>query len=300
MNGRVVAYCALTVTAASFAGNTIVGRAVIDELPPMGLAFWRAFGAFLIVAPFGAAGVWRSRREIVAAWKLLFVLGVLGMTAFSVFVFTGLHHTEAINATLIQGTLPLNIVVASLVVLGQAISPRQGLGLVVGGIGFAAIVLRGEIENLAGFVFNPGDALIWAGVFCYALFSILLPRRPAALGLTAFITVFFFMASVTTLPFHLWEIARGEAMPLSWTALWAAGFIALFSSLLALYLWTTAVERVGARTAGYFIYLTPAFGAAAAVVLLGEDAGWFHLAGIALIFAGIWLATTARSAGSVG
>jgi drug/metabolite transporter (DMT)-like permease len=110
-------------------------------------------------------------------------------------------------------------------------------------------------------------------------------------------TIIFFVGSVTTLPFHLWEIARGDPMPASWTALWAAGFIAIFTSLLAQYFWTGAVERVGARTAGYFIYLTPVFGAAAAIVLLGEKPGWFHLAGCALIFAGIWLATTARSGG---
>ena len=292
MNDRALAYGALTLTAAFFAGNTIVGRAVIDELPPMGLAFWRAFGAFLIVAPFGAAEVWRKRREVLAAWKILTALGVLGMSAFSILVFAGLHHTEAINATLIQGTLPLNIILAALVLRGQTISPRQGLGLVVGGAGFAAIVLRGEPGNLADFSVNPGDALIWGGVFCYAIYSILLPRRPAGLGLTAFITATFFAASVTTLPFHLWEIARGDAMPASWTALWAAGFIALFTGLLALYLWTAAVDRVGARTAGYFIYLTPAFGAVAAIVLLGEEAGWFHAAGIALIFAGIRLATS--------
>ena len=292
-----VAYGALTLTAAFFAGNTIVGRAVIGELPPLGLAFWRSFGAFLIIAPFGAAEIWRLRREVFAAWKILFALGVLGMTAFSILVFLGLHHTEAINGTLIQGTLPLNIVLASLAVLGQAISPRQGLGLVVGGLGFAAIVLRGEAGNLAGLFLNPGDALIWIGVFCYALFSIFLPRRPAALGLTALMTIIFFVGSVTTLPFHLWEIARGHPMPASWTALWAAGFIAIFTSLLAQYFWTGAVERVGARTAGYFIYLTPVFGAAAAIVLLGEKPGWFHLAGAALIFTGIWLATTARSGG---
>ena len=292
MNGRAVAYGALTLTAASFAGNTVVSRAVIEELPPMGLAFWRSFGAFLIIAPFGAAEIWRLRREVAAAWKILVALGVLGLTAFSILIFLGLRHTEAINGTLIQGTLPLNIIVASLVVLGQTVSPRQGLGLFVGGLGFAAIVLRGEVDNLAGLFFNPGDALIWVGVFCYALFSILLPRRPAALGLTAFMTIVFFVGSVTTLPFHIWEIARGEPIPATWTALWAAGFIALFPGLLAQYFWTWAVERIGARTAGYFIYLTPVFGAAGAIVLLGEAPGWFHLAGIALIFAGIWLATS--------
>jgi len=45
MNGRAVAYGALTLTAASFAGTTVVGRAAIEELPPMGLAFWRSNGS---------------------------------------------------------------------------------------------------------------------------------------------------------------------------------------------------------------------------------------------------------------
>ena len=81
-------------------------------------------------------------------------------------------------------------------------------------------------------------------------------------------------------------------MPLSWTALWGAGYVAIFPSLLAQFFWTSAIARVGAQTAGYFIYLTPAFGAAMAIALLGEAPGWYHLAGIAFIFAGIWLATS--------
>lgn len=187
-------------------------------------------------------------------------------------------------------------------VLGQTVAPRQGLGLVAGGTGFAIMLLRGEIANLEALSLNIGDALIWIGVFCHALFSILLPRRPAALGLAAFMTIVFFVGSATTFPFHLWEIVNGDAMPANWTSVWAAGYVAIFPSLLAQYFWAWAVGRIGARTAGYFIYLTPVFGAAAAIALLGEEPGWFHLAGAALIFFGIWLATSggSRSAGRVG
>lgn len=289
--GDRLAFLALTATALFFAGNTIVGRAVADTLPPFGLAFWRSFGAFLILAPFGLPGILARRREILAAWRILAVLGVLGMTAFSALVFAGLRHTEALNGSLIQGALPLAIVALSALMLGRPVGARQALGLAVGGAGFAVIVLRGELGGLAALAVNVGDGMILLGVVCHALFSILLARRPAALDLAAFLTVAFFVGAVTTFPLHAWELWQGRPMPLSWTAFAAAGYVALFASVLGQLFWAVGVGRIGAARAGYFMYLTPVFGAAIAVAALGESAGWHHPAGIAAIFAGIWLAT---------
>lgn len=295
MNKDWLAYLALTMTALFFAGNTIVGRAVVGELPPMGLAFWRSFGAFLILIPFGLPEVWALRREVLAAWRILLLLGLLGMTAFSALVFIGLQYTQAINGSLIQGTLPLNIVIASLVFLGTALSTRQTLGLIAGGLGFALIVLRGEVSGVSALSLNIGDGMIWIGVLCHALFSILLPRRPMMLSLPAFLTVTFFIGSVTTFPFHAWEIANGDGMPLTWVSAGAALYVALFASVLGQLFWAIGVGRVGATKAGYFIYLTPAFGAAIAITVLGESPGWYHLAGVIAIFTGIWLATSGRA-----
>lgn len=289
--GDRLAFLALTATALFFAGNTIVGRAVADTLPPFGLAFWRSFGAFLILAPFGLPGILARRREILAAWRILALLGVLGMTAFSALVFAGLRYTEALNGSLIQGTLPLAIVALSAIMLGRPVGARQALGLAVGGAGFAVIVLRGELGGLAALAVNFGDGMILLGVVCHALFSILLARRPAALDLAAFLTVAFFVGAVTTFPLHAWELWQGRPMPLSWTAFAAAGYVALFASVLGQLFWAVGVGRIGAARAGYFMYLTPVFGAAIAVAALGESVGWHHPAGIAAIFAGIWLAT---------
>lgn len=289
--GDRLAFLALTATALFFAGNTIVGRAVAETLPPFGLAFWRSFGAFLILAPFGLPGIWARRREILAAWRILAILGVLGMTAFSALVFAGLRYTEALNGALIQGTLPLAIVALSALMLGLRIGGRQVLGLAAGGAGFALIVLRGDPGGLAALGLNAGDGMILLGVVCHALFSILLARRPAALGLPAFLTVAFFVGAATTFPLHAWELWQGRPMPLSWTAVAAAGYVALFASVLGQLFWAVGVGRIGAARAGYFMYLTPVFGAAIAVAALGESVGWYHPAGIAAIFAGIWLAT---------
>lgn len=284
----------LTLMALFWAGNMIVGRAVIDDLPPLGLGFWRSFGALLILAPIGLPRMWRDRQVILAHWRILAALGFLGTTCFALPAFIALHHTEAVNATLIGGVPPIIIVVLSWLVLGQRITRRQGAGVVTALAGLVVIVARGDAAMLTGLSLNVGDLILLISVCGFALFAMLLPRRPPALDLICFTTVLFFVGSLTSLPFHLWEIADGRPMPFNLTAAWAVGFIALFPSVLAQLFWVESVRRVGPAVASNFIYLAPVFGAALAVLLLGETFAWFHGLGITLIFAGIYFTTDAN------
>jgi drug/metabolite transporter (DMT)-like permease len=290
---RRLAYLLLTLTAAFWAGNTITGRAVIEELPPLGFAVWRSFGAFLILAPIGLPRLWRARREIIAHWKILTVLGTLGTTGFAVFSFVALRSVEAVNATLIQGTQPIAVLLCAYVIFRRVITGRQIAGIVVALAGLVAIITRGDPAALAGFGLNPADFVFWLGVFCHALFTAMLPLRPASLDLIGFLTVTFLVGSITTLPLHLVEMVTVGAMPMTWTAAWAVGYVALFPSLLAQLFWVESIRRIGPAQAGYFIYL-PVFGALMAIALLGEAFAWFHAAGIVLILSGVWLATAAR------
>ena len=216
------------------------------------------------------------------------------MTGFAVFSFVALHSTEAVNGTLIQGTQPIVVLVASWVILDRAITGRQIAGIVVALTGLAAIVTRGDPGAVAGIGLNAGDFVFWLGVFCHGMFTALLPLRPRSLDLICFLTVAFLIGALTTLPFHIAEIVLVEAMPVSWTALWAVVFVALFPSVLAQLFWVDSIRRIGPATAGYFIYLTPVFGTLMAIVLLGEAFAWYHAAGIVLILGGVWLATAAH------
>lgn len=289
-----IAYLMLSLAAAFWAGNTIIGRAVVGELPPLGFAFWRSFGAFLILAPMGLPKVWRARANIQVHWKMLTLLSVLGMTGFSVFSFVALHSIEAINGTLIQGTLPIVVLVASWLIYRRAINGRQVAGIVAALIGLTAIVTRGNPDSLAEIGLNAGDFVFWLGVFCYGVFTVLLPHRPKSLDLICFLTVIFLIGSITTLPFHIGEIIVVEAMPMNWTAFWAVAYIALFPAVLAHIFWVDAIRRIGPAPAGYFIYLTPVFGILMAIMLLGEVFSWYHGVGIVLILGGVWLATSAH------
>ena len=65
--------------------------------------------------------------------------------------------------------------------------------------------------------------------------------------------------------------------------------VALFSSVLAYIFWNRGVEQVGASVAGLFVHLMPVFGVVLAWLFLGERLALYHLVGIALILAGIWI-----------
>jgi drug/metabolite transporter (DMT)-like permease len=286
------AYLLLTMCALFWAGSVIAGRSLAGEVPPFALNFWRWLIAFALAAPFGLRGVWGNREIIARNWRLLTMLAMFNMTAFGSLLFLALERTEAINGSLLIGSMPINIVLVSLIILRVRITPRQSFGVALGFAGIATIVCRGDPTVMLGLNVGIGDLILWLGVIFYALYSIYLPRVPKELGLMPMMTVLFAVGCLTSLPLYLWEAqVHGWPAPFGWHAFLGIGFMGIFPSLLAQVFWASAVARVGANTAGYFIYLAPFFGTVAAITLLGEQFVWFHALGIALIFAGIFLAT---------
>ena len=71
--------------------------------------------------------------------------------------------------------------------------------------------------------------------------------------------------------------------------------VALFSSVLAYIFWNRGVEQVGANVAGLFVHLMPVFGTILAWFVLDERLRPFHVTGIALILAGIYVTSRASA-----
>ena len=83
-----------------------------------------------------------------------------------------------------------------------------------------------------------------------------------------------------------------SAMPGSpWGAAAALLYLGIFPSVIGYVFWNRGVEEVGPSVAGLFMHLMPVFGSLLAWLFLGERLFWFHLVGIAFIFAGIYLTT---------
>ncbi|PWC52306.1 DMT family transporter [Azospirillum sp. TSO22-1] len=286
------AYTLFLLGSAFMASNAVIGRAAAQVVPPVGLAFWRWLVAFLIVLPFAWRGLVRHRRVLLAGWRRFLALGALGMGVCGAVVYMGLQHTTATNAGLIYATSPVFILAISAVALKEPVTPRQVAGIALALAGVLAILTRGDPAILLGFAFDRGDLLVLAGAVAWAVYTVLLRRS----GGTPLPVVTQFAANALSgvlvlAPFYAWETLGGHPVVPTWETAARILGVALVASVLAFLAYQKTIALLGPARAGTALYVSPVWVALLAWALLGEGLELFHLAGVALIFPGVLLAT---------
>jgi drug/metabolite transporter (DMT)-like permease len=284
-----VAYLLIALAALCWSGNHVVGRAIAGHVPPMAISTARWLVPALIVWPFARGHLREDWPAIRAHWRVLVFLALSGGALFCTLQSVGLQDTTAINVSVFNSLAPVLIVAAGALLFRDGIALRQVLGIAVSLAGVLAIVSKGHAENLLGLEFNWGDLIIIFNMGVWAVYSVYLRRKPPIHWLS-FMFVFAAIAGLTTLPFWVWEHARGLVLqPTALTAV-ALAYVSIFPSLVAYVCWTRGVELIGANRAGVFLHLVPVYSAVLASALLGEELGVHHVLGFSLILAGVWLA----------
>lgn len=276
----------------AWSGNFVLGRAVSAAVPPVALAFWRWAGAFSLVVGFAWPHLRRDLPVLRESRRELLWLSGLGVATFNTLVYIGLGTTTAINALLMQSTMPLLILLCSFLLFRERVGRAQMVAVAVSLLGVVAIVARGSLAALRELSFAPGDGWVFLAVVSYALYSVLLRRRPRVHPLS-FLAATFALGTAMLVPVYAWEHLFVEPLRLTPVSLGAIAYVAVIPSLLAYLCFNRAVELVGANRAGQYLHLMPVFGSLLAAVFLGEMLQGYHLAGGVLIGAGIGLATLA-------
>ena len=289
-----LAFVFLLVTALSWAGSVVAGRAASANVPPYTISFIRWLAAFLIYLPFGGPILWRQRRLLIRHFPILCAFSLFGVVGFTVPYYVGLQYTAAVNATLMNGIGPIMILVLAYLMVGTRFSFGQGLGILLALGGTAAIVLRGDFAGILDLRINIGDALVLVSFFSWAVYTVMLKWRPEGMNELAFLVALCGIASLMMLPMYLWELEIGRVFEHTRSNLLIIGYAALFPSVVGYICWNLAVNRLGTSRASATQYLIPVFGVMLSVLILGEDVVWYHFVGIGFIFAGIYLASGAR------
>lgn len=284
-------YLLLTLASLFWAANWVVGRAMRNEMPPIAMGFWRWTIALLILLPIAAPELWRKWHVVRSNWLTLTVLGLLGAVVFNTLIYVGLQYTAATNGVLFNSISPILIILLSSVVVREHISRLQTCGVLLSLIGVLAIVARGDIAILAAFHFNRGDLWLITAMFLWAIYTIVLRRRPRELSAMGFLTAMLLLSLPFLLPFYLWESSERGGFAVTPATVAALAYYGTFPSIAAYLFWNRGVAQVGPNKAGLFVHLMPLFGALLSVTFLGERLYSYHYAGAVLIFSGIWLTT---------
>ncbi|MGE4219075.1 MAG: DMT family transporter [Alphaproteobacteria bacterium] len=290
------AYLLLIFCTALWGSNAVVGRAVHDHLPPVGLAFWRNAAALTVLLILARPPLLRQRQAILREWRLLLIAGALGISAFNALFYGGVHTTTAINATMVMALSPVAIPVFALFLLGERVTPVQIAGMLISLAGVLVVMCRGDWDAFRAFAFVPGDLLIAAAMVCWSLYAVLAKRRPPEMDPYLFLTAMLAFGVSALLPVYLLESALWIAYPFTLEAVLAPIYLGVFPTAIALILFNRAVEVVGANKTGPFNHVTPVFAALWSILFLDEGLMLFHLGGAVLILGGVWCASWSRRA----
>lgn len=293
----------MTLPPLMWAGNAVVGRLMVGQVPPLALNAIRWALAALMLLPLA----WpllrdaRERRAVADAWPYLLVIGTLGIGLFNAFQYLALRSSTALNVTLINASMPLWMLAVGALAFAERPLPRQLIGALLSLTGVATVIARGTWGSLAEVQFVAGDGFMLAAVMGWAVYSWLLARAPAALrppsretlarwGWAGLLWVQCLFGLVSGGLAAAAEAALGAYPPIDWSrgTVWAALlFVAVGPSLIAYRCWSLGVTHAGPALAAFFVNLSPLFAALLSAWLLGEWPQPYHGAAFVLIVAGI-------------
>ena len=287
-------YLLLACTALFWAGNSIVARGARDFVPPVALSFWRWTLALLILLPIAWPHLRRDLPTLRASWRMMIVLGALGIGAFNTLLYTGLQTTTAVNGLLLQSLQPGLILLLGILIFSERVRLLQVMGIALSIAGALVIISKGDIGSLLALRMNTGDLVISVAVVIWSLYSVLLRKRPGVHPLS-FLATTLAVGVVVVLPFYIAEIASGRLIENRSESWMAIAYVCVFPSLIAYLCYNRGVELLGSAAAGLYLNIMPVMGALLAAIFLGEAIRPSHFAGVTLIGAGIACASVRKA-----
>ena len=278
-------HLALMAVQLSFSGFHVVGKVVLESLPPMAVATTRV----LIATPLLVALAWMKDRRL-PEWRhlpSLALLGLLGVYLNQILFVVGLKFTSATNAAILMPSIPVFAVGIGWLTRVERIGPQRLLGVLLAA-GGAVTLLDPRNFSLTD-ASALGTLLILLNCLSYSTFLVLqrplfqqLPWRTVIAwtflfgGLAVTLTGGSTLASVdpATVPRKIW---------------WGVLYIGLVPTFLGYLLNTWAVRRSSATLAATYTTLQPLLTALLAFVFLGEILGAPQIVGFLLIATGLWL-----------
>ena len=285
-------YLIMLLVSLIWSSNFIVGKFLIQSLPPFTITTGRFCVALLILLVIlKVRGQIRlPGRDLILPFILL---GLSGIFAFNTLIYVGLKYTTAVNSTIINNFSPIAVAIMSALWLRDRPSPGQLTGLLLSFLGVVVIASRGSLGVLMSLNFNPGDVIIFFDTLLWAFFTVLSKKVMTRLSPLETTTYSNLTGVIFLLPamFYEWHGEVPDLGPVEWLGL---AYLGVFASVLAFLGWNKGVSEIGPARAAAFYNLIPVYAALLAFVILGEDLYLYHLAGGLMVLSGVYLGIKER------
>jgi drug/metabolite transporter (DMT)-like permease len=282
---------ALMLLGALWGGSFLFIRVAVPALGPFVLMELRV-GLAVVALTLYAVAVGRLSK-LRARWREFLIIGTVNTAIpFSLIAAAEIYLTASLAAILNSTTVLFTALVAA-VWMGDPLTMRKVVGVILGIVGVAVLVGWDPIE-LSGVILLSVGAMLAASL-SYALGAVYIKRTfkgipplSMSLGQLTGGAIILLPLAAASLP--------GER-PSAAVTLCVLG-LALLSTAVAYLLYFRLIENVGPTSTVTVTLLVPLFGLLFGVLLLDEPFGWGTLAGLAIILSSVTLVTGIGLGGS--
>ena len=224
------------------------------------------------------------------SWVYSIWLGLLGTMAYQLLFMHGMSWTAAGDASLIIPMNPVFTVLLAVPMLGQRISARMSVGLLIGIAGVAVVVGWSPNSGIPIEHRILGDLMVLLAALSWAatsnLTKIMLSWES---GYSSLEIVVWYSVTGWALLFP-WVIAEnwGSSVPDPSSAEWITiAYLGVISTVLSYVLFAQGIELIGPTAASSYVFLVPVFGVLGGWLLLDEEIGASMILGFVLIVVGV-------------
>ncbi len=223
----------------------------------------------------------RYRNQLKQTWLKGMIIGGF-YSAYFQFLFISLKHTTPLHTGTLYTLTPFLTAVLSFMIWRYRVNRYELLAYVVGSLGTAWVVFKGQIDLILGFHLNPGDWIYLGAVVCMSLY--ILSMKILHKGEDAIVMTFSALLGgliVTSLAAFFMGVELGW-LSLSTHDFTVLFYIAVATSLMTSYLTQKASQKLLSIEVTTYIYLSPVFVAIEVAILGGQFPELKVLPGIVL------------------
>ena len=264
------------------AGSFSLGSMVANDISPIALTAVRFVLAAFIVGSIALFSGSIARKELTASWRY-FVLGGT-FSLYFILMFEGLKTASPVSAVAVFTLIPAMSCWLGFVILGQMVSGRTLLAVVIGATGSLWVVFRADFLALTMSSVGRGELIYFVGCVAHAFMPILF--RGLNRGETPVMVTFGLLVSGALI---LCLFGAGEIIQTDWKGLpslvWITIFyVAVFATAVTSVCLQFASMHLPAANVMAYTYLTPTW-VLLWEILLGHDMPPFWIWGGVLLTA---------------
>lgn len=286
MSKRILAHLSLIGANLIYGINYSVAKWIMPQyIDPLALAVLRVIGGvllFWLIASF-LVNEKVERRDM---WRLA-LSGIFGVAFNQIMFLIGLSYTTPIDASIIMTINPIVVLLAAFLLLGERITWRKGLGIILGGTGAILLITSGGNISLNS-EHLWGNILMLGNTSSYALYLVLVkPLMSKYHPFTVMKWVFLFGAFII-LPAGYEKLITTNFAAFDINVWLSVGYVVIFTTFLAYLLNIVAMQYVSPTLTSTYIYSQPVIAGVVSIILLQDSLTWIKIASSVLVFVGVY------------